>query len=382
MNRMIRIFLIYIVVFALTALTNISSIAWSQVQTNNKEHGIAGHSILATYLVSTYMKQGIYLDEVRTILEDRRGLIWMGSIIGLYCYDPFREEWRVYNDALGPRSLRWIKNITEDAQGRIWAQDGLRGWAYFDGTAWHKAKELFPPSIKKEPLFCFSASNDILWFGSSDGLIKYDGVKWTKPFLPPSEIERDNPHNKEKDRHSTAYPNKFDSEDEKNPLNEGWCGHQDRDGLIWIGTKKSLLTFHPYTKKWEVISLPGNLEGVWHIYEDRQARLWFADSRGNMTVYDKRVKRWSSYNLTTYFPKLDLAIEGIYQDKTGRMMIATSEGLVLFDAAQGSWELLTAYNTNRLLGYNVNCVTEDKRGRIWVVGEEAVIVLSNELRIR
>ena len=62
-------------------------------------------------------------DKIRTIFEDRAGILWLGTFAGLSRFDPKTEQFTVYrHDPRNPRSLSHnsVNAIREDRQGLLW----------------------------------------------------------------------------------------------------------------------------------------------------------------------------------------------------------------------------------------------------------------------
>lgn len=343
-----------------------------------REGEVAGHPVIATFADAEYRKKGISLFGVRTMMEDRRGVIWLSDAFSLCSYDPDRNKWlnltSDFKKSLGFERFDSVKYIAEDARGRIWVKTVSQGCAYFDGVTWHRARELFPGYLKADPDFFFLGNDAKLWFWFPEGLVGYDGEEWTQTFQPPIDIKWVYVQGRKGD---SLPPNPHNSGDDK-PMREAFCGFQNREGLIWLGSRNALLTFDPRTKNWELALLPVEMEYVYHIYEDRISRLWFGDLDSDIAVYNKHKNQWTFYNMATYFPQIRPETARFYQEKSGRMMLATDAGLLLFDEAQNKWKLFTANNSNRLLGYDLTCIMEDKRGRIWISAEGGILLLSGE----
>jgi ligand-binding sensor domain-containing protein len=114
---------------------------------------------------------------VRTIIKDKRGNIWLGGPQGLWRYDGITYTNFTQN---------FVGFIYEDRKGNIWtSSEGAnksQGWV----LSRYDAKSLFNkkpnvteirPAYKnvKQVIFGILEANDSIWFGSLDGLYRYDG---------------------------------------------------------------------------------------------------------------------------------------------------------------------------------------------------------------
>ncbi len=119
---------------------------------------------------------------VRTIIEDRRGKVWIGGNDGLWSYD---------GHAFTNLASAFVGYIYEDKKGNIWtssefsnsrdwkgpAGETKHQWALsrYDGRVLAK-KNPEPEMVFKAMIFGISEAPDgSIWFGSLDGVYRYDG---------------------------------------------------------------------------------------------------------------------------------------------------------------------------------------------------------------
>lgn len=115
-----------------------------------------------------------------------------------------------------------------------------------------------------------------MWFGTGDGLNKYDGYKFT--------IYRNNPN-------------------DSNSIGPGniRCIHEDKEGFIWIGSEESLSRLDKKNGKFKVYlnnptdpnSLSNNI--VIDIKEDKEGILWISTYGGGLNKFDKKSGRFYAY---------------------------------------------------------------------------------------
>src|SRR5262245_14092090 len=131
MFKTYKIFIIWLIVIFI-GLCEGSKTGYSQHTI--KDTTIADHLVIVTYAAAEYKSKGINLTIIDNILEDQKGIFWLVGSFGLYSYDPMQNKWSIFSDALGTGRSNWIKGIAEDGRGRIWVQEALHGFAYFDGA--------------------------------------------------------------------------------------------------------------------------------------------------------------------------------------------------------------------------------------------------------
>jgi ligand-binding sensor domain-containing protein len=109
---------------------------------------------------------------VRSIIEDKKGNIWIGGADGL---------WR-YNGSTFTNFMQgFVGHIMEDKEGNIWTSSGknsYRGWALsrYEGNSLNN-KNPIVTTIANKPMTFGILEDDKgnIWFGDFDGVHRYDG---------------------------------------------------------------------------------------------------------------------------------------------------------------------------------------------------------------
>ncbi|NJC97296.1 MAG: GAF domain-containing protein [Anaerolineae bacterium] len=155
----------------------------------------------------------------------------------------------------------------------------------------------------------FQDSIGFLWFGTEDGLNRYDGYSF-KTYKP--------------------------DPDSSNSLSDRWITSivEDRDGYLWIGTRHGGLNrYDPrsesFTQFRNIDSDPTSLvdDHVNVLYLDRDDNLWVGTPKG-LDLYDRTGAHFThfSYNPTKPESLTGKNITVIYQDSRGRYWIGTTAG--------------------------------------------------------
>lgn len=190
-----------------------------------------------------------------------------------------------------------------------------------------------------------------LWFGTGDGLNKYDGYNFS--------IYKSEPGN------SNSLSN-----------NTIWSMIEDRAGLLWIGTwAGGVNSFDPVTRTFtrylnrtdDPTSLSSN--EVWVVYQDRSGRLWVGTSRG-LNRFDRESGTFTRYQFNADNPKSlsDNRVRAIYQDRNNVLWVGTNRGLNQFDLASGTFihYLADPKNPRSLSSNEVRVILEDSSGNFWI----------------
>ena len=342
---------------------------------------IAGHAVAKAF-PSGY-PEGTFLFSVPfKILQDTAGLFWLGGPYGLFTYDEKQDRWTDYTNTVGKRSMMAIEAIGQDRQGRLWVERGVPGkFSFKDGSGWRDVSEVLPPKVTLLARPMISGNDGRMWFFALDGLVVLDGSRWMGPFKPPEEAM------KTYHRLHLTYADPRRTEqaalEERNRIRDGdegpppppWTyevesGMQDREGDIWVGTRRGVWRFSERTGEWKVYPMHGLVVGVSLIVEDRYGRIWIADSHSHVALYDRSRDIWNSFDLMFE----DAAARALYVDKRGQVMIGAELGLVILNETTKKTTLLPVrLNGNRVSG--ITAIMEDKQGRIWMGSYEAIFVL-------
>jgi ligand-binding sensor domain-containing protein/serine phosphatase RsbU (regulator of sigma subunit) len=245
-------------------------------------------------------------------------------------------------------------------------------------------------------------SKGFMWFGTQDGLNKYDGYGF-KVYRPdpgnPASLSENNVSALLEDRKGFLWIgtnggglNKFDREKETFTHYHGTnraddpssvisdfisviC--EDRQGNIWIGTPAAGLdkfdplagTFvHHRHRPGDSNSLSSDFISA--LCEDDSGFLWIGTGGGGLNRLDPQDGTFVHYRANPTDPH-GLAsdnITGILEDHAGELWVGTNAGLHLLDRKTG---IFIRYTSNpgepgSLSHNNINCIYEDHSGTLWV----------------
>lgn len=181
----------------------------------------------------------------------------------------------------------------------------------------------------------------LLWFGTDDGLNKYDGTDFTVY------------------RHNQADPASLRSNDIS-------ALHEDQLGQIWVGTVQGSL--HLYDRQKDTFIPINANEIVSAITSDHKGEIWVATNSGLLTLNPV------THKITRFNERQHVAgqiakgqILSLFQDKKKQMWIGTETGLYLFDFRTSRF-LPVSYKHGLAGSDNsqVKAITDDKLGNIWI----------------
>ncbi|HMH23064.1 MAG TPA: two-component regulator propeller domain-containing protein [Puia sp.] len=251
-------------------------------------------------------------------------------------------------------------------------------------------------------------SRGFMWFGTRDGLNKYNGYEfriYKNIAGEPGSISNNyitdiiedsrgdlwiatwggglNRYDREKDRFShyrhDAKNTGSLSNDVVNKL------MRDKEGNIWIGTDgggldilnpaNGLFTNYAYDPK-NPSSLSDN--DVTHIFEDSRSRLWISTFNGGLNLFDRTTHRFTRFqhdekNAASLASNI---VWKTFEDSHHRLWIGTrGGGLDQFDPVHKSFRHFKndPHNSNSLTHNVVMVICEDTRGNLWIGTENGGI---------
>ncbi|GAB4402552.1 MAG: hybrid sensor histidine kinase/response regulator [Bacteroidia bacterium] len=282
-------------------------------------------------------------NHVWSLLEDSERQLWIGTFDGGLSrmlpaqlspadtnFIPRFETFR-HNDA-DPRSLcgNVVFSLMQDRNGLVWAGT-MEGLSIFDPRqrqptflsyryAFHDPQSLSNNNIRN----IFEDSSGIVWLATYNGISKYD--RWEHKFVPELGYRANAPA---VDVRAIAVA----------PQGERWIG---TDGKGLLRYDRHTQQYHTYMHDPRV---PGSLQNnyVWSLHTDRKGRFWIGSYAG-LSRFDAATGHFVNYRLPAPSDNPGSAdgtdVWDIDEDAAGYLWLATDRGLARFDPQQGSFLLL------------------------------------------
>ncbi len=201
-----------------------------------------------------------------------------------------------------------------------------------------------------------------MWFGTDDGLNKFDGTNFTVYRHVPGD--------------STSLR-----------ANEILALFEDRQGNLWIGTSGGALSLYDRRKD-RFVHFPatGDTSGlvpndvVRGVCSDREGKIWIAQFASPYVLEPgsgKLTKRELGYKSGSL--QSSLSLECIFADSDGRIWVGTDDGLFLYQPTTHSYRRFghNAHDENSLLDNHIKVITEDGLGRLWIGTEHGVCLMTS-----
>ncbi len=279
--------------------------------------------------VSYTVEEGLSQSEARSVYQDSRGYLWVGTAGGGVCkFDG--NEFTEYSHKQGLEGT-FINQIAEDSLGNMWFGTSNAGASRYDGKSFVRYD--YKKGLGSNNVTAISCSKDRVYIGTSEGLYEFD-------------VELEQLRRITSVRNITAL-------------------HSTRAGDLFVGADTILYRYE--SGQLQIISFP-NSSGQKHITTlgSDDAGLLYVGCDNGLMLYKHATKLWSDNAVTT---ALSLKkISHITRDHLGSIWIATLNNLVIRAETDGH---MTMYNSsNGLVADNIYMIVEDDTRHIWMATKE------------
>lgn len=280
-------------------------------------------------------ESGLLRNNIRSLLFDDSGRLWIGTKFGLNLYDGGRM--RVFTIHQGLPNDN-ISCAFQDNEGNLWfGTDGAGAMKY--------AGDRFVTYTVKDGLcsdLIMTLTEDLngdLWLGTYDnGVCRMDGM---------------------------AMVNTLDGL----PNNTVWCSLTARNGELWFGTSDGLVRIERGIVKPLPTAAMLSGQRVMALYQDDQDRIW-AGTRDGVRVIgpDLTVMTFPGSESAP-----DRSVRSIIKGGSGSLWFASDQGVARYDGSR-----ISSFTTkDGLCDNTVFCLFKDASERIWIGTSNGISCFAN-----
>jgi ligand-binding sensor domain-containing protein len=256
-------------------------------------------------------------------------------------------------------SQNTINCIFQDSRGFMWfgTQNGLNKYDGSSITVFkNDAKDT--SSIASNDIYsAFEDKNKNLWFGTSSGLSRFN-------------------------RLTNTFSN-FDFDPaSRYSMRPVWCIiGSSRDNLLWIGASGGLFSFDPSSKKIKHFAINDSIQhanSVLTVCEDKNGKFWIGTSDGGLLKFDRSNSKFTvpDSGLPTISTDHD-AVNCIFQDSEGFIWIGKENGILTrYDQSQNSFLHFRDFERK----YPIIELMETRDGQLWIGTDKGGVFLLDKAR--
>ena len=308
------------------------------------------------------LNDGLSQNNIRDMLQDKKGFMWFATQDGLNRYDGYR--FTVYRNEPNNKhslSVSGTQVLCEESETVLWVgtiEDGGGLNRFHTDT---ERAEIFrhdpanPQSISDNNITALHIDPaGQLWVGTFGGLNRYDARRKTFRRFGQSPANT----NRVNINHITSLMT-------------------DRQGQLWVGTLGGLFRFTPQTGQFTPIPLPANAgngpiqPAINRVYADRAGTIWVCTADDGLFRLrpDGQEPMQYRFKATNARSLSHNRVFDVREDRRGQFWVATQNGLNVLNRNTGLFTRHYAQPGDKhgLLDNRIGQIYEDREGVLWFV---------------
>ncbi len=239
-------------------------------------------------------------------------------------------------------------------------------------------------------------SRGLMWFGTDEGLNRYDGYKITvfrHDPENPSSISDNFIRTLYEDSIGNIWAGTNKGLNVFNPISQEFNTYThehhgladdevyailgDRKGTIWIGTKRGVSRLKPNNQYFDSFQVNhnGTENTVYSLYEMKSGKILAGTSYTGLRVYDPLTDKFDAFSGYPVSYQRDV-IRAIYEDSHGNLWLGTNAGLRRKTAGQDDFRtFIYDEHHHQLTDNHITSITEDLHGNLWIGTENGGVNL-------
>jgi ligand-binding sensor domain-containing protein/signal transduction histidine kinase/DNA-binding response OmpR family regulator len=296
-------------------------------------------------------------NNVRRVIVDKKGEVWMGTLKGLSVFDPQKNTFTSFKHNSGDAfslNQNSIYDIYQDRQGSVWIGTyyGSINVAYSKNTPFKKyqATNSYNSISSNIVSAIIEDEKHNLWIGTEAEGLNY--------------LDRE-----------TGKFTYFKNGNQSLSSNLVKSIYKDKKGEIWVGLyggglnllNKNGKSFTHYRAQ---KNIKGTLssDNVSAILEDKRGRFWVGTMGGGLNLFDRVTQKSIVYTDTNKTNALSSNwVKVIFEDSRQNLWIGTLNGLNLLEKGKEKFQWILQDSSKYGLKSNyINAITESSDGSIWI----------------